>query len=145
MTTDAGGPQFIFPARNDKMAANISNGTDATVPSVLNADQIANLSITIFFCFFLCFVGYALYWCQNTKERMEKTRLALERNREINKHMKKVQERSVRPQPHSEAGLSKGSQDEVEEKSDGESASPMYNDQVHATVAPPMYSPLQET
>lgn len=129
------------------MAANVTNGTDATLTatSVLNADQIANLSLTLFFCFFLCFVGYSLYWCQNTKERMEKTRLALERNREINRHMKKVQPKPMGSQYHSQVGVSRVSQIGGEERIDEESASPMYNDQVQATVAPPTYSPLEET
>lgn len=129
------------------MAANATNGTDVNeLTSVLTPDQIANLSLTLFLCFFLCFVGYGLYWCQSTKERIEKTRLALERNREINKHLKKVQARPVGSLPHSQAGVLEGDQVETEERNDAEQlALPRYNDQVSATVAAPVYSPLQET
>ena len=129
------------------MAANVTNGTDVNeLASVLTADQIANLSVTLFLCFFLCFVGYGLYWCQNTKERMEKTRLALERNREINKHLKKTYPKSVNSSAStSQAGASGGERIEIEEKNEEKLALPKYNDQIRATVAAPVYKPLEET
>ena len=129
------------------MAANATNGTDVNeLRSVLSADQIANLSVTLFLCFFLCFMGYCLYWCQSSKEKMEKTRLALERNREINKHLKKVHAKPLGSLPPSQAGASGGDQVEIVESMDVEQlALPRYNDQVRATVSPPVYRPLEET
>ncbi len=70
----------------------------------------------------------------------------MERNREINKHLKKTHPKSVNSSTStSHAGASGGERFEIEEKNEEKLALPKYNDQVRATVAAPVYKPLEET
>lgn len=77
---------------------------------------------------------------------MEKTRLALERNREINKHLMKTHPKPVNSSTSTSQAVALGDERiETEERNEEMLALPKYNDQIRATVAAPVYKPLEET
>ena len=119
----------------------VSDNSTTSVPvplSTFSPDAIANITLTIFFLFFLCCIGYALYYCQDARDRLDRTRTALGRNKAIDEHLRhnriptlpaegEMQESSAQPQSTP--------------SNPPPSAVPQYNAAISISLSPPEFSP----
>ncbi len=100
-------------AINTTLGANSTNGTNSDNDPILSAEAIANITATgVAICIISSVLCY-LYLCFNKYERMDRVRMALERNRQIERQLAAARERERKEKEQQEGGGGGGGREEL--------------------------------